>query len=209
VSEARWAWSGQYNGEETRAGGIVGAIRPMHSLNGSAQFLARSGRLIATRNQTQSCAPRKSNLTKPPEGLRPWRDKECPPVFHAAPRCACVDWPPFPFRSSPRGEIPSPCTFAAPASVGQGQGVFVSEHSKAIQDGGFAQMNHERHQRHYFPSLDLQSTDGERVIAANVKLLIEQLEAGLPGCTFRQWSWCHRHLLSRLLTMSASHKSLS
>jgi hypothetical protein len=27
VSEARWAWSSQYNGEETRAGVMVGAIR--------------------------------------------------------------------------------------------------------------------------------------------------------------------------------------
>ncbi len=57
-------------------------------------------------------------------------------AFHL-PRFACADLrcatpPPLRSRSVPRVGNP-PLALAAPAGVGQGQGVFVSKHSKAIQ----------------------------------------------------------------------------
>jgi hydroxypyruvate isomerase len=71
---------------------------------------------------------------------------------------------------------------AAPAGVGQGQGVFVSKHSTAIQKRRIHPMNsiattNETSNVTSLPSTSKAQTAKE-VIAANVKLLIEQLEAG-------------------------------
>jgi hypothetical protein len=66
--------------------------------------------------------------------------------------------------------------------VGQGQGVFVSKHSKAIQKRRIHPMStiattNETSNVTSLPSTSKAQTAKE-VIAANVKLLIEQLEAG-------------------------------
>ncbi len=57
------------------------------------------------------------------------------------PHFVCADLrfaPPFSFRLTPplQGWGTPPLALAAPAGVGQGQGVFVSKHSTAIQSGG-------------------------------------------------------------------------
>jgi N-terminal domain of anti-restriction factor ArdC len=80
------------------------------------------------------------------------------------------------------GHFSHTVALAALAGVGQGQGVFVSKHSKAI------------HKRRIYPMSSIATTNetsnvtslpstsraqtAKEVIAANVKLLIEQLEAG-------------------------------
>jgi hypothetical protein len=69
--------------------------------------------------------------------------------------------------------------------VGQGQGVFVSKHSKAIQKRRIHPMStiattNETSNVTSLPSTSKAQTAKE-VIAANVKLLIEQLEAGHSG----------------------------
>jgi hydroxypyruvate isomerase len=66
--------------------------------------------------------------------------------------------------------------------VGQGKGVFVSKHSKAIQKRRIHPMStiattNETSNVTSLPSTSKAQTAKE-VIAANVKLLIEQLEAG-------------------------------
>jgi hypothetical protein len=66
--------------------------------------------------------------------------------------------------------------------VGQGQGVFVSKHSKAIQKRRIHPMStiaatNETRNFTSLPSTSKAQTAKE-VIASNVKLLIEQLEAG-------------------------------
>jgi hypothetical protein len=71
---------------------------------------------------------------------------------------------------------------AAPAGVGQGQGVFVSKHSTAIQKRRIHPMSSiaTTNETSNVTSLPLTSKaqTAKEVIAANVKLLIEQLEAG-------------------------------
>jgi hypothetical protein len=71
---------------------------------------------------------------------------------------------------------------AAPAGVGQGQGVFVSKHSTAIQKRRIHPMSsiattNETSNVTSLPSTSKAQTAKE-VIAANIRLLIEQLEAG-------------------------------
>src|ERR1700712_6114705 len=83
------------------------------------------------------------------------------------------------------GHVSAQLALAAPAGVGQGQGVFVSKHSTAIQSGGTTPMssiaitNQTSNQQNVtsLPSTPKPQTSRE-VIAANVQLLIEQLEAG-------------------------------
>ena len=78
---------------------------------------------------SHSCAPRKAKGTKPAEGLRPWRATRGTPIF----RAALVQTGLRPPSTSFRVGTP-PLALAAPAGVGQGQGVFVSKHSTAIQN---------------------------------------------------------------------------
>jgi hypothetical protein len=79
------------------------------------------------------------------------------------------------------GDTP-PLALAALAGVGQGQGVFVSKHSTAIQKRRNQPMSNiattnETSNISTLPSTPKAQTAKE-VIAANVQLLIEQLEAG-------------------------------
>jgi hypothetical protein len=78
--------------------------------------------------QMLSCAPRKARKPSLPEGLRPWRAQEAP-QSSALRLCRPACGRP-PLRS---GWGTPPLALAAPAGVGQGQGVFVSKHSTAIQ----------------------------------------------------------------------------
>jgi hypothetical protein len=79
------------------------------------------------------------------------------------------------------GDTP-PLALAAPAGVGLGQGVFVSKHSKDIQKRRIHPMSsiattNETSNVTSLPS-PYKAQTAKEVIAANVKLLIEQLEAG-------------------------------
>ena len=128
--------------------------------------------------QVHSCAPRKAKETKPADGLRPWRATRGTPIF----RAALVQTGLRPPSTSFRVGTP-PLALAAPAGVGQGQGVFVSKHSTAIQkrrnhpmSSSIATTN-ETSNVTSLPAAPKPQTSKE-VIAANVKLLIEQLEAG-------------------------------
>jgi hypothetical protein len=71
----------------------------------------------------------KTSGAKPAEGLRPWRATRGTPIF----RAALVQTGLRPPSTSFRVGTP-PLALAAPAGVGQGQGVFVSKHSMAIQN---------------------------------------------------------------------------
>jgi hypothetical protein len=96
-----------------------------------------------------------------------------PPLRSALPSTALVH------RSVPRWGTP-PLALAAPAGVGQGQGVFVSKHSTAIQkrrNNMSSTATNETSNVNSLPTAPKPQTSKE-VIAANVKLLIEQLEAG-------------------------------
>jgi hypothetical protein len=73
-----------------------------------------------------------------------------------------------------------PLALAAPAGVGQGQGVFVSKHSTAIQNRRNNMSSTATNETSNVNSLRTapKPQTSKEVIAANVKLLIEQLEAG-------------------------------
>jgi hypothetical protein len=76
-----------------------------------------------------------------------------------------------------QGTFPHSIALAAPAGVGLGQGVFESKHSTAIQNGEAHMSSHTTTNVTALPSIPKPQTSKE-VIAANVQLLIEQLEAG-------------------------------
>ena len=139
----------EYLGENRcGADGIDRRISPDHGLNRAAGKNIRlpapppAGLSLPQRpplrtTATTECVIRRcaqDKETKPAEGLRPWRAQGVSPVFRAALVQTGLR-PPFPFRyrsSSRVGDTPL-LALAAPAGVGQGQGVFVSKHSKAIQ----------------------------------------------------------------------------
>jgi hypothetical protein len=75
------------------------------------------------------------------------------------------------------GHVSAHPALAALAGVGQGQGVFVSKHGKAIQKRGTKTMSNNHSSIATMPTTPKPQTSKE-VIAANVQLLIEQLEAG-------------------------------
>jgi hypothetical protein len=116
------------------------------------------------------------------QGRRPWRAqvapsssalRSCRPPLRSAP---AFRWPLLSGGWNP------PLALAAPAGVGQGQGVFVSKHSTAIHSGGTTPMSsiattNETSTITTMPTTPKPQTSKE-VIAANVQLLIEQLEAG-------------------------------
>jgi hypothetical protein len=124
---------------------------------------------------SHSCAPRKAKGTKPAEGLRPWRATRGTPIF----RAALVQTGLRPPSTSFQVGTP-PLALAAPAGVGQGQGVFVSKHSTAIQNRRNNMSSTATNETSNVNSLRTASKPqtSKEVIAANVKLLIEQLEAG-------------------------------
>src|ERR1700679_2677383 len=122
--------------------------------------------------------------TKPAEGLRPWRATRGNPQSSALRLCR----PPLRYAPSTpliapfQGWGTPPLALAAPAGVGQGQGVFVSKHSTAIQKRRKYPMSsnvttNETSNVTSLPAAPKPQISKE-VIAANVKLLIEQLEAG-------------------------------
>ena len=83
------------------------------------------------------------------------------------PRFACADRPALrPSTRSVPGWGTPPLALAAPAGVGQGQGVFVSKHSTAIQKRRNhpheQHRHHERNQQRHFPSHCTQAADRER-----------------------------------------------
>ena len=86
--------------------------------------------------QVHSCAPCKTKETKPAEGLRPWRATRGNPQSSALRLCR----PPLRYAPSTpliapfQGWGTPPLALAAPAGVGQGQGVFVSKHSQTTQE---------------------------------------------------------------------------
>ena len=124
---------------------------------------------------SHSCAPRKAKGTKPAEGLRPWRATRGTPIF----RAALVQTGLRPPSTSFQVGTP-PLALAAPAGVGQGQGVFVSKHSTAIQNRRNNMSSTATNETSNVNSLRTapKPQTSKEVIAANVKLLIEQLEAG-------------------------------
>ena len=78
------------------------------------------------------------------------------------------------------GDTP-PLALAAPAGVGQGQGVFVSKHSKAIQKRRNHSMNTTSSvtRIHPSPKQPQQKQTAKEVIAANVLLLALRLTYSL------------------------------
>jgi hypothetical protein len=101
----------------------------------AAVFRHPPQRAVPSRNalpkNDQSCAARNAEETEPPEGLRPWRAQGVSPVFRASLVQTGLLPPSTAFRV---GDTPL-LALAAPAGVGQGQGVFVGKHSTAIQNG--------------------------------------------------------------------------
>ena len=84
--------------------------------------------------QSISLRSAQSKETKPPEGLRPWRATRGTPIFRAALVQTSAALRPLHSATAPfQGWGTPPLALAAPAGVGQGQGVFVSKHSTAIQ----------------------------------------------------------------------------
>jgi hypothetical protein len=152
----------------------------------TAVFRHPPQRAVPSRNalpeNDPSCAAHNAKETEPPEGLRPWRAQGVSPVFRASLVQTGLRPPSTAFRV---GDTPL-LALAAPAGVGQGQGVFVGKHSTAIQKrrnhmsihaAANESSNNQSSKLASRPAPGKSQTSKE-VIAANVKLLIEQLEAG-------------------------------
>jgi hypothetical protein len=89
-------------------------------------------RVVPSRNalpqSNPSCAAHNAKETMPAEGLRPWRAQGVSPVFRASLVQTGLRPPSTAFGV---GDTPL-LALAAPAGVGQGQGVFGDKHSTAI-----------------------------------------------------------------------------
>jgi len=68
---------------------------------------------------------------------------------NSLPRFACADLAVLATHCVRVGDTP-PLAFAALAGVGQGQGVFVSKHSTAIQNGGTTHEHQRQHHRNRY-----------------------------------------------------------